>query len=66
MASYSLRPLGALRKGLDSACCEGQDTDSFSSSNAFKNNDALCALCRYKVIHTEEVRDLYSQKKRYY
>lgn len=44
---------------------QGKDTDSFSSSNAFKNNDALWTLSNYKVIHTE-VGDLFSEKKRYY
>lgn len=52
MANYSIGLVWAFRKCLDSACCKGKDTDSFqgkdtdlfSSSNAFKNNDALWTL----------------------
>lgn len=66
MANYSICLVGDLGKGLANACCEGEDTDSFSSGDVFQNNDALWALRKYKVIHTEEVRDLYSQKKRDY
>lgn len=65
MTNDSIRLVWALSKGRHSACCAGKDTDSlsrkdtdsFSSSNAFANNDALWALCKYKVIHTEEVGD---------
>ena len=65
MTNYSIGLVWALRKGRHSACCAGrdtdslsrEDTDSFSSSNAFKNNDALWAPCRYKMVHTEEVGD---------
>lgn len=65
MANYAIGLVQAFRIGLDSARTkgrtqihfQGKDTDSFSSGNAFKNNDALWALCKYKVIHAEEVGD---------
>lgn len=62
MANYAIGLVRAFRMGLDSATkgrtqihFQGKDTDSFSSGNAFKNNDALWALCKYKVIHAEGV-----------
>lgn len=71
MANDSISLGWALREGLDSTCWEGKDSDSFSRKGhrfifkrqCFQNNDALWALCRYKVIHTDKVGDFHPQKE---